>query len=66
MPAKWAERTRDAKGNHVSYAYSPDLPGIKIAICQVNGVTKYVVYQGKNLVSVHTDREEAKRIAEGL
>ena len=49
-----------------TYAHNPDLPGIKIAICQVQGVTKYVVYQGKQLVSVHTDREEAKRIAEGL
>ena len=49
-----------------TYAHNPDLPGIKIAICQVQGVTKYVVYQGKQLVSVHTDREEAKRMPEGL
>ena len=49
-----------------TYAHNPDLPGIKIAICQVQGVTKYAVYQGKRFVSVHTDKRKAKEIAEGL
>ena len=48
-----------------TYAHNPHLPGVKIAICTVQGVEKYAVYRGRTLVRVATDMDEAKAIAEG-
>ena len=49
-----------------TYAYMVGRPHIKIAICTVQGVVKYAVYHHKQCISVHLDREEAKKVAEGL
>lgn len=61
---KWKQPTKNGKPEQ--YAYIVGRPYIKIAICTVAGVVKYAVYHQKECISVHLDREEAKKIAEGL
>lgn len=46
------------------YAYSGNLPGVKISICKVYGRAKYAVYIDGDFKGVRNDPEDAKRFAE--